>query len=54
MNAGHGLHYHNVEPIAALQGMNELNIGHSIIARSLFTGLKAAIQDMKQLILQAQ
>lgn len=54
VNAGHGLHYQNVEPIAALPGMNELNIGHSIIARSLFTGLKPAVSDMKQLILQAR
>lgn len=54
VNAGHGLHYQNVEPIAALPGMNELNIGHSIIARSVFTGLKAAVKEMKQLMLQAR
>lgn len=54
VNAGHGLHYQNVEPIAALPGMNELNIGHSVIARAVFTGLKSAVKEMKQLILQAR
>ena len=47
VNAGHGLHYHNVEAIAALPGVNELNIGHAIIARALFVGLKEAVQEMK-------
>lgn len=54
VNAGHGLHYHNVEPIAALPGMNELNIGHSIVARALFVGFKAAVSEMKALMIQAQ
>ncbi|MDX1694828.1 MAG: pyridoxine 5'-phosphate synthase [Ketobacteraceae bacterium] len=54
VNAGHGLHYHNVEPIAALPGINELNIGHSIVARALFVGFKAAVSEMKQLMLEAQ
>lgn len=53
VNAGHGLHYHNTQAIAAIPGINELNIGHSIIARALFTGLKEAVFDMKQLILNA-
>lgn len=53
VNAGHGLHYHNVEEIAAIPGINELNIGHAIIARAVFTGLKQAIWEMKQLILSA-
>lgn len=53
VNAGHGLHYHNVEPIAALPGINELNIGHAIIARALFTGLATAVADMRALILGA-
>tara|TARA_R110001599_G_scaffold19848_1_gene75615 strand:- start:28678 stop:29391 length:714 start_codon:yes stop_codon:yes gene_type:complete len=53
VNAGHGLHYHNVEPIAALPGINELNIGHAIIARALFTGLSSAVADMRTLILGA-
>ncbi|RUR32469.1 pyridoxine 5'-phosphate synthase [Vreelandella andesensis] len=54
VNAGHGLHYHNVEAIAALPGVNELNIGHAIIARALFVGLKDAIQEMKRLIIAGQ
>ncbi len=54
VNAGHGLHYHNVEPIAALAGMNELNIGHSIVARSVFVGFKAAVSEMKQLMINAR
>lgn len=53
VNAGHGLHYHNVEPIAALPGINELNIGHAIIARALFSGLATAVRDMRALILGA-
>ncbi len=53
VNAGHGLHYHNVEEIAAIPGINELNFGHAIIARAVFTGLKQAIWEMKQLILAA-
>lgn len=53
VNAGHGLHYHNVEEVAAIPGINELNIGHAIIARAVFTGLKQAIWEMKQLILAA-
>ncbi|MGO3215612.1 MAG: pyridoxine 5'-phosphate synthase [Halomonas sp.] len=54
VNAGHGLHYHNVEAIAALPGVNELNIGHAIIARALFVGLKEAVQEMKRLIIAGQ
>lgn len=50
VNAGHGLNYQNVKPIAAIKELNELNIGHAIIARALFTGLKAAIKDMRQLM----
>jgi len=50
VNAGHGLNYHNVEPIAAIAGINELNIGHSIIARALFSGLQGAVREMKALI----
>lgn len=52
VNAGHGLHYHNVQAIAAIPGINELNIGHAIIARAVFTGLVEAIKEMKA-ILQA-
>lgn len=50
VNAGHGLNYQNVQPIAALPGINELNIGHSIVSRSVFTGLPEAIARMRQLI----
>jgi len=52
VNAGHGLHYHNVDAIAAIEGINELNIGHAIVARALFTGLVQAVKDMKRLINQ--
>ncbi|HMW83825.1 MAG: pyridoxine 5'-phosphate synthase [Pseudomonadales bacterium] len=54
VNAGHGLHYHNVEPIAAIAELNELNIGHAIIARALFTGLKQAVRDIKALMRNAR
>jgi len=50
VNAGHGLHYHNVAPVAALREITELNIGHAIIARAVFTGLDAAVRDMKRLM----
>ena len=50
VNAGHGLHYHNVQPIAALPGINELNIGHAIVAHALFVGFKQAVRDMAELI----
>lgn len=53
INAGHGLHYHNVQPIAAIPGMNELNIGHAIIARAVFSGLAEAVREMKRLIREA-
>lgn len=53
VNAGHGLHYHNVEPIAAIDGINELNIGHAIIAHALFVGFPAAVAEMKALIVAA-
>ncbi len=54
VNAGHGLNYHNVEQIAEIPEMNELNIGHGIIARALFVGLKEAVAEMKQQMLQTQ
>lgn len=53
VNAGHGLHYHNVEPVAAIPGVNELNIGHAIVAHALFVGFKAAVAEMKALIVAA-
>ena len=51
---GHGLNYHNVKPIAHIPVLHELNIGHAIVARALFTGLKIAVKDMRQLILEAR
>jgi pyridoxine 5-phosphate synthase len=50
VNAGHGLHYHNTEAIAAISGINELNIGHAIMAHSMFVGLKVAVKEMRDLI----
>ncbi len=54
VNAGHGLHYHNTQAIAAIPQLVELNIGHAIVARSVFTGFKAAVHDMKQLMQEAR
>ncbi len=54
VNAGHGLHYHNVQDIAAIDDIYELNIGHAIIARAVFTGLEKAVADMKQIMQQAR
>lgn len=53
VNAGHGLTYHNVRPIAALPGIHELNIGHAIVAQALFVGWNAAVSDMKRLMMEA-
>ena len=50
VNAGHGLTYQNVEPIAAIEGMEELNIGHTIVARALAVGLKEAVSEMRSLV----
>jgi pyridoxine 5-phosphate synthase len=50
LHAGHGLTYRNVQPIARIPGMCELNIGHSIIARAIMVGLEQAVRDMKRLI----
>jgi len=54
INAGHGLHYHNVQQVAAIEGISDLNIGHAIIARAVFTGLGEAVAEMKALMLQAR
>ena len=54
VNAGHGLHYHNVKPIAAIPQLIELNIGHAIIARAAFDGLHKAVADMRKLMLEAR
>lgn len=53
-NAGHGLDYHNVQPIAAIPGVHELNIGHTIVARAISTGLPAAVAEMKRLLREAR
>lgn len=53
VNAGHGLDYHNVKAVAAIPGVRELNIGHSIVARALFSGLDQAVRDMKRTIREA-
>lgn len=53
VHAGHGLTYRNIEPVAMLGGFAEFNIGHSIIARSVFVGLREAVREMKRLIDQA-
>lgn len=54
VNAGHGLHYHNVQPIAALPGIEELNIGHAIVAHALFVGWENAVREMKALMVAAR
>lgn len=54
VNAGHGLNYENVRPIARLPQIRELNIGHAIIARAVFTGLAGAVREMKTLIESAR
>lgn len=53
LHAGHGLTYRNVQPVAALPAMRELNIGHSIISRAIMVGLQQAVRDMKRLIREA-
>jgi pyridoxine 5-phosphate synthase len=50
VNAGHGLHYHNVHEIASIEGVDELNIGHAIVAHALFVGWDNAVREMKALI----
>jgi len=54
VNAGHGLHYHNIKPIAAMPEIYELNIGHAIIARAAIDGLDKAVRDMKRLMIEAR
>ena len=50
LHAGHGLNYQNVRPVAAIEGMHELNIGHSIVARAVMVGFERAVREMKQLL----
>jgi pyridoxine 5-phosphate synthase len=52
-NAGHALNYFNVEPVARLAGLRELHIGHAIVSRAVFVGMREAVREMKQLMLQA-
>ena len=54
VNAGHGLSYHNVQAIAAIPGVEELNIGHAIVAQALFTGWENAVREMKRLMVEAR
>ncbi|MBF0626913.1 MAG: pyridoxine 5'-phosphate synthase [Magnetococcales bacterium] len=54
VHAGHGLHYHNVQEIAAIEGVMELNIGHAIMARALFDGMESSVREMKRLMREAE
>jgi pyridoxine 5-phosphate synthase len=54
VNAGHGLNYHNVQAIAAIPGIAELNIGHAIVARAVFAGLQESVREMKRLMREAR
>ncbi|MDD1611919.1 MAG: pyridoxine 5'-phosphate synthase [Methylococcaceae bacterium] len=54
VNAGHGLNYHNVQAICRIPEIVELNIGHSIVARALFSGFELAVRDLKQLMVQSR
>ncbi len=49
-NAGHALNYHNVRPIAGLEGVEELHIGHAVVSRAVYTGLRCAVREMRDLI----
>jgi pyridoxine 5-phosphate synthase len=50
LHAGHGLNYQNVRPVATIEGMRELNIGHSIVSRAVLVGMEAAVREMKRLV----
>jgi pyridoxine 5-phosphate synthase len=52
-NAGHALNYVNVQPVARLKGLRELHIGHAIVSRAIFVGIREAVREMKQLMTQA-
>ena len=54
VHAGHGLNYHNVQPVAAIPQIVELNIGHALVSRAIFDGLAAAVRDMKALMTAAR
>jgi pyridoxine 5-phosphate synthase len=53
VHAGHGLTYENVTPVAAIAGIEELNIGHSIVSRAVFVGLERAVREMAELVRRA-
>lgn len=54
VNAGHGLHYENVQPVAVIEQIVELNIGHAIVSRAVFDGFLVAVQEMKRLMVEAR
>lgn len=54
VNAGHGLHYHNVQPIAAIAEISELNIGHAIVSHAVFVGWQEAVREMKRLMAEGR
>jgi pyridoxine 5-phosphate synthase len=54
VNAGHGLNYQNVQPVAAIPSLTEFNIGHAVVARSVFSGLAAAVTEMKRLLRESR
>jgi pyridoxine 5-phosphate synthase len=54
VNAGHGLNYHNVRPVAEIEGLRGLYIGHSIISRAVFVGLEEAVREMKRLVTESR
>ncbi|MBW7905790.1 MAG: pyridoxine 5'-phosphate synthase [Phycisphaerae bacterium] len=54
VHAGHGLTYRNVEPLAAIQGFDEFNIGHSIVSRAMFVGMREAVREMKALLVRGE
>lgn len=54
VNAGHGLHYHNVQEICRIRQISELNIGHAIVARALFSGFQEAVREMKKTMLETR
>jgi pyridoxine 5-phosphate synthase len=54
VNAGHGLNYQNTQAIAKIPQINELNIGHAIVARALFMGLESAVREMKRIMVEAR
>jgi pyridoxine 5-phosphate synthase len=54
VHAGHGLTYENVAPVAAIPEVEELNIGHSIVSRSVFVGIERAVREMKEIVTAAR